>query len=143
MISFDEAREMISKDYSKVTRYKDAWWFSPKGAEKMCGGDQGYIVMKEDGKILRPYEYFLGQTARSEEEVLMDTVAECCNDVVFTYKGIRAGITSEVHDFFPTYQVWFGENTKEYSDIDNVFNDKFYDGKSIKELIGVVEFSYI
>lgn len=143
MISYKEAREMVSKEYSKVTRYKDAWWFAPPEAKNMVGGDQGRVVMKEDGKILRPYEYFLGPAVMSEEEVLMETVAECCNDIIFSYKGVQAGITSEVHEFVPTYQVWYGESTKEYSEVEEVFSDKFYDGKSIKDLIGEVEFTFV
>ena len=60
MISFKEARAKVSSEYTRVTRYKDAWWFAPPGAENMVGGDQGRVVMKEDGKVMRPYEYFLG-----------------------------------------------------------------------------------
>ena len=60
MISFKEARAKVSGGGTRVTRYKDAWWFAPPGAENMVGGDQGRVVMKEDGKVMRPYEYFLG-----------------------------------------------------------------------------------
>ena len=60
MISYKEAREKEDKRYTKVTRYKDAQWFAPPEAKNMVGGDQGRVVMKEDGRIMRPYEYFLG-----------------------------------------------------------------------------------
>ena len=56
MISYKEAREKVDKRYTKVTRYKDAWWFAPPEAKNMVGGDQGRVVMKEDGRIMRPYE---------------------------------------------------------------------------------------
>lgn len=34
----------------------------------MVGGDQGRVVMKEDGKVIRPYEYFLGHAVMEEWE---------------------------------------------------------------------------
>ena len=52
MISYKEAREKVDKRYTKVTRYKDAWWFAPPEAKNMVGGDQGRVVMKEDGRIM-------------------------------------------------------------------------------------------
>lgn len=67
MISYKEAREMVDGRYTKVTRYKDAWWFAPPGAENMVGGDQGRVVMKEDGRIMHPYEYFLGSAVIEED----------------------------------------------------------------------------
>lgn len=68
MISYKEARAKVSIEYTKVTRYKDAWWFAPPEAKNMVGGDQGAVVMKEDGRILRPYEYFLGPAVIDEDE---------------------------------------------------------------------------
>lgn len=67
MISYKEAREKVDKRYTKVTRYKDAWWFAPLEAKNMVGGDQGRVVMKEDGRIMRPYEYFLGPAVIEED----------------------------------------------------------------------------
>lgn len=60
MISYNGAREKIDKRYSKVRKYKDAWWFAPPEAKNMVGGDQGWVVMKEDGRVLLYYEYVLG-----------------------------------------------------------------------------------
>lgn len=69
-------------------------------------------------------------------------IADCCNDVVFTYNGKKSGITSEVNNHVPTFQVWHGDNTKEYDNVDDVMNDKFYSGKSINELLTEVDFSF-
>ena len=33
----------------------------------MVGVDQGRVVMNEDGKIMRPYEYFLGSAVIDED----------------------------------------------------------------------------
>lgn len=58
-VSFEEARNKMDRRYDKVVEYKDAWWFTYEGAEKIDGGDQGFVVLKETGEILRPYQYFL------------------------------------------------------------------------------------
>ena len=74
---------------------------------------------------------------------LKEILSDCCNDITFIYKGIQSGITVTVHDYVPTYQVWYGNKTKEYNEIDNVVNDKFYDNKSLNELVNVVDFEVI
>lgn len=70
---------------------------------------------------------------------LRQTILECCNDVLFTYDGKGSGITSEVKDYVPTFQVWHGSITKKYSDVDELMNDPFFGGKSLNELIGKIE----
>lgn len=69
-------------------------------------------------------------------------ISDCLNDVLFEYNGKKSGITSEVHDSIPTFQVWHGTEIKEYNSIDDVINDKFYSGKSIADLVGKVTFSF-
>ncbi len=73
---------------------------------------------------------------------LKKTMLECCNDVLFVYSGKKSGVTSEVNDFVPTFQVWHGSSIKEYSDIEELLTDDFYSGKSIENLIGEVEFTF-
>ena len=70
---------------------------------------------------------------------LKKIILECCNDVLFTYGGKEAGITSEVKDYVPTFHVWYGSATKKYSDVDDLMNDPFFGGKSLNELIGKIE----
>ena len=77
-----------------------------------------------------------------KREELKKIISECCNDVLFMYNGKQSGITSEVYNYIPTFQVWHGAEIKEYSDIDVLLADKFYSGKSIDELIGKVEFTF-
>lgn len=74
---------------------------------------------------------------------LKDTIAGCYNDVVFTYNGKKSGVTSEVHDSVPTFQVWHGDDTKVYSKVDDVINDRFYSGKSLKDIADRVEFEFL
>ena len=73
---------------------------------------------------------------------LKNIISDCCNDVLFDYNGKKSGITSEVKDSVPTFQVWHGTEVKEYSNIDDVMDDKFYSGKSINDLVGNVEFTF-
>jgi len=73
---------------------------------------------------------------------LKNIISDCCNDVIFTYNGKKSGITSEVHDSIPTFQVWHGSETKEYDNVDDVMNDKFYSGKSVNDLIGSIDFAF-
>lgn len=73
------------------------------------------------------------------KDELRRILSECCNDISFSYKGLPSGVTSEVHNYVPTYQVWHGDDVKEYDNVDEVMNDKFYSGKSLNELAGEVE----
>ena len=69
-------------------------------------------------------------------------ISDCCNDVLFIYNGKKSGITSTVKNSIPTFQVWYGEKTKEYNDIDSVMSDNFFDGKSLNDLSETVNFSF-
>lgn len=73
---------------------------------------------------------------------LKSIISDCCNDVLFSYNGIASGITSTVSNYKPTFQVWHGDKTKEYNDIDDVMNDKFYSGKSLADLSDKTEFTF-
>lgn len=74
---------------------------------------------------------------------LRQYIIECCNDIVFTYNNLQSGITSEVLESTPIYQAWYGDKTKEYSDVDSLILDKFFGGKSILELSNKIEFEII
>lgn len=76
------------------------------------------------------------------KQELKNIISDCCNDVVFTYNGKKSGITSEVHNSISTFQVWHGNETKEYDNVDDVVSDKFYSGKSINDLMNDVDFSF-
>lgn len=76
------------------------------------------------------------------KDKLLKIISDCCNDVLFTYKGKASGVTSTVNNYRKTFQVWHGNDVKEYDDVDDVMNDKFYSGKSLAELISVVDFTF-
>ena len=67
-------------------------------------------------------------------DALFQIIRECVNEVVFVYNGKKSGVTAEVEDSVPTFQVWHGDETKEYRTADEVMNDPFYSGKSLNEL---------
>lgn len=78
----------------------------------------------------------------SHKSDLQSIISECCSEVLFTYNGKRAGVTSIVNNYIPLFQAWYGQDTKEYSTVDALMSDPFFDGKTLAELAEVVEFSY-
>lgn len=75
-----------------------------------------------------------------KKDNLKQIISECCNDILFNYNGLDSGITAEVANYVPRFQAWHGEKIKEYKSVDDVINDKFYSGKSLIDLIGIVVF---
>lgn len=74
---------------------------------------------------------------------LKQIISECCNDVIFVYNGLESGVTSEVHNSVPIFQVWHGTQVREYFSVDTLISDKFFSGKSIADLIGQVDFTFV
>lgn len=72
---------------------------------------------------------------------LRDEISEQWNDVEFIYNGKQSGISPECHDSVPVYYMWYGDKEKEYSDIDEVMADKFFDGKSLSEIAEIVKYT--
>lgn len=69
---------------------------------------------------------------------LKQILADCCNDIVFSYNNMPSGVTSKVRDYVPTFQAWHGEDIKEYGNIDDVMSDAFYSGKSLNDLVETI-----
>ena len=67
-------------------------------------------------------------------DALFQNVSGCMNDIEFVYNRKKSGVTVEVEDSVPTFQVWHGDEIKEYRTADEVMNDPFYSGKSLNEL---------
>jgi hypothetical protein len=64
------------------------------------------------------------------------------NDIYFTYKGKNCGFESEFDESFEKYLIWYGDKDKEYGNFEDALTDKFFDGKSIAEIINTVEVRY-
>lgn len=74
---------------------------------------------------------------------IRNIIKSCLYDVVFIHNGKPSGITSTVSNGKPTFQSWFGDDTKEYSKVEDVLKDKFYDGKSLLDLLDNTEFTIL
>lgn len=72
-------------------------------------------------------------------DVLTSTIQNCVNDIVFVYNGKQSGVTSTVNNYQPIFQAWYGDEVKEYDDVDVLLKDKFYGGSSLLDLVGNVE----
>jgi hypothetical protein len=70
-----------------------------------------------------------------KQDDLIKIVSGCINDIVFEYNGKPCGVTSEVENYVPTFQMWCGKDMKEYRDVQELINDKFFDSKSLSELL--------
>ena len=72
-------------------------------------------------------------------------IMELGNDVTFVYNNKKCGICSEVKSSIFSFQAWCGKEIKEYkqSNLQTVMEDKFFDGKSINELLNIVEFWFV
>lgn len=66
---------------------------------------------------------------------LTQLVVDEANDFYFSYKNVRAGIENTITNGRIIYNVWWRNKEKQYLSFDDVVNDKFYDGKSIMELL--------
>lgn len=73
------------------------------------------------------------------EHDIREALDNCCEDVYFTYNGKMSGVTATINDSVPLYQAWHGEEVKYYPTVDAVMEDKFYGGKSILDLIGMID----
>ena len=74
------------------------------------------------------------------EADLRRMIGECCTDVLFEYNGKPSGVTAEVHEYVPTFQVWHGDAVREYDNVDTLMHDPFFSGKSMHDLMNEVEF---
>ena len=60
---------------------------------------------------------------------------ETGNHIYFNYKGKQSGVEPNVENSVFTYEMWYGEKWKEYDSFEKMITDKFFDGKSIVDLI--------
>lgn len=75
-------------------------------------------------------------------EELKRLVLDEANDVYFSYEGKRAGIEQTVADSVATYTMWWGEEVKEYSDFDELLLDGFFNGRSVADILDLVEIEF-
>ena len=72
-------------------------------------------------------------------DALKKTIEECLCDITFSFEDKLCGVSSEVHDYKPTYTVWYGNDYFDTDNIGEVLSNKFFGGKSLSEIIEKVE----
>ena len=75
-------------------------------------------------------------------EDLRRVIVDACNDVIFRYNGKQSGVTTKVQNYLQSYQAWHGDATKDYINVDALLTDKFFSGKSLSDLAGMVDFEF-
>lgn len=60
----------------------------------------------------------------------------------FDYDGRHCGIDTETIDGEDTFAVYYGDDVKEYDNLEDVFTDSFFGGKSIEEFIDDVDVDF-
>ena len=69
-MTFEEALEKAKKrnpKFNVCTEHPNAWSFAYDDGEEYTGGpNTGIVYMKEDGKMLMPYEYYMSEVGSSE-----------------------------------------------------------------------------
>lgn len=69
---------------------------------------------------------------------LRDIIKSCFSDVTFVYNNKPSGVVSEVNDSVPVFHAWHGDDTRDYTSLDELFIDKFFSGKSLIQLANKV-----
>lgn len=69
-ITIEQAIEKAKKrnaNYNTCIEHANAWAFSrATGEEQIGGADAGVVVMKEDGRMLNMYEYYMSDVGESD-----------------------------------------------------------------------------
>ena len=63
-------------------------------------------------------------------------------DIHFTFNGLSCGVELDVHNSRLSFESWYGNKSKKYTDVDELIHDKFFGGKSLQELESIVEFAF-
>lgn len=67
-------------------------------------------------------------------DAFISLINDCCNDIAFSFQGKSAGIIPEVENYAKIFHMWYGEKEKDYSNMEDLITDKFFDGQSIKDI---------
>lgn len=73
---------------------------------------------------------------------LRSAIFENGTGVYFEFNGKKCGIEPEVKDSIFTFEMWYGDEFKDYSNFDDLLLDGFFDGKSIVDLLEIVDMSF-
>lgn len=74
----------------------------------------------------------------SKKEFLQN-LTESYGTAEFNYKGKKCGVEPETENSITTYCMWYGESWKDFSDVDSLMSDKFFDGRSLDDILPEVD----
>lgn len=75
-------------------------------------------------------------------EKLVNNILDCGGEVVFVYNGKNCGIFFTMENRVWNFFLCYGDDSKEFHDLDLVLADKYFDGKSVEDLLDEVEFEF-
>ena len=75
-----------------------------------------------------------------KKDEFMHCILDLGNDAIFDYNGKKAGLSSQVKNYVFSFQVWYGNQTKEYG---TIMADPFFDGKSINDLLEEITIYFV
>ena len=62
-----EKAKKLNPNYNRCIEHSNAWAFNIADDEECVGGpNAGIVVMKDDGRVLRMYEYYMTDLGESE-----------------------------------------------------------------------------
>lgn len=68
IITIEEAKERAKNIDSEINCYQEynsAFFFFVNNGIEYCGGSQtGFVILKDGGNILKPYEYFMSSNRK-------------------------------------------------------------------------------
>ena len=70
---------------------------------------------------------------------LNSVLADCCNDITFSFNGKPCGVFPVVENSKPTYSLCYGDKDKDFTDLNTMMKDPFFDGMSLEEIVDKVE----
>lgn len=59
---------------------------------------------------------------------------DCCNDIVFSYRGKKVGIFPQVSNGEKEFHTYYGDLSKNYHSVADFEADTFFDGHKIADI---------
>lgn len=74
----------------------------------------------------------------SKKEFLEELITNW-NEPTFEYKNKPCGIKLAALNGNYTFTMWYGDNAKKYSDVDELMSDKFFNGRSLDDILSEID----
>lgn len=60
----------------------------------------------------------------------------------FNYNGKCCGVEPKTLNAITTYCMWYGDTCKAFASVDKLLSASFFDGRSLKDILPMVEISF-